>query len=71
MSSSLRRMSSQENCIAVNRLHRFRSRPWGAKPFPRNVLPAVLKRHVHEKVEEYKRAIVRRTKGHYEPASGD
>jgi len=26
----LRRMSSQEICIAVNRFHRFRSRPWGA-----------------------------------------
>ena len=29
-------MSSQEICIAVNRLHRFRSRRWGAILPPRN-----------------------------------
>ena len=28
--SCMRHMSSQKICIGVNRLHRFRSRPWGA-----------------------------------------
>ena len=33
---AMRRMSSQEICIGVNRLHRFRSRRWGPRPLRAN-----------------------------------